>query len=140
MPTIAEIDAMITEMHTLEESATAHKRQASEYQEKADEVRARVMAALKESGVSSFKGTVGSVSIAERFAVKLPADPDLRDELREYLVEKGAFDALWSVNYQSLNSWYKVEMEQAKERGEYLDVPGLEPKMDTYLQFRKASR
>lgn len=124
-------------MHNLDIEATTTRKRAAEIQAKADEVRHTIMQELEEQGVSSFKGNAGTVTIAERFAVKMPVDPDVKGELAGYLRDKGAFEALWTINYQSLNSWFKAEMDAAKEAGVYLDVPGLEPKSDKFLQFRK---
>lgn len=129
---------MVTQMHQLETEAALVKRSSIELQNKADELRQKILESLEASGVHSFKGSVGSVNIAERFAVKLPADPEVKQELKDYLIAHGNFDALWTINYQSLNGWYKAEMEAAKANNVYLDIPGLEPKSDKYLQFRKA--
>lgn len=139
MRTLSELDALITQMHEFDIEATAVRNRASEIQKKADELKQTILQELEAQGVQSFKGNSGTVTIGSRFAVKMPTDPDLKDELRDFLTAREAFNALWSINYATLNSWFKAEAEAAKEAGVYLDVPGLEPKADKYLSFRKGT-
>lgn len=101
-----------------------------------DALKVEIMEALTSQGLTSFKGSTGMVSISSRWNVKFPKD-ETKAELEKYLRDKGVFDGMWSVNHQTLNAWYKAEMEASQGKGEYLDVPGLNPTEDKILSLRK---
>lgn len=127
----------MSHLDSLEVKALALKKQCEAANAECQKVRDEIFGELKAQGVDSFKGGVGTVYLTKRFQVKFPANPDVKDELKTYLMGRNAFDALWSINYQSLNSWFKTEQENATAEGRYLDIPGLEPKLDESLAFRR---
>lgn len=100
----------------------------AEYQaenKKLEELEAKLLNALEEHKLKSFKSEYGDVGVRERRSVKIPQG-DNRSLFFEYLKEKGEFDALITVNSQTLNGWYNEEQEKAKNAGELFYVPGLE--------------
>lgn len=102
-----------------------------------EEIEAEIMRELETQGMDSFKGTKGQVYFSEKYAVKFPTDDVVKRDLENYLRGRGAFDAMWSINYATLNAFYKQEVEQAKENGELVDVPGMNPVLTKTLNFRK---
>lgn len=138
MRSLQELDLLVMTLQSLEAEVKTLRKQATEIDEKADTLRAEIMRELEEQGVDSFKGNTGTVSIATKFCVRMPSDMTVKAELADYMREKGIFDAMWTVNYNSLNSWYNDEVQAAKDAGVYPDIPGLEPKSEKNLQLRKA--
>ena len=94
---------------------------------------------MKEQGVTSFKHADGTVVFTTRFTVKNPTDPADKEAFFEYLKQKNIFEDMVSVNSQKLNSWYKAEMEVAKNEGNFdFKIPGLgEPSALEIISFRK---
>lgn len=139
MKTLAEMDGMLGELDRLEAKVKALRSEANSADGHADQLRMQILTELTNQGVNSFKGTVGQVSIVTRHHVKFPSDPEVRAELRKYLEEKDQFDALWQIHHQKLNSFFKQEMELTQEKGEYLDIPGLNPVSEKSISFRRAA-
>lgn len=140
MRTIAEMDALINELEDLEVKHSALKKECSTADEAVDRKRTEILEELKNQGMTSFKGTKGTVSITHRHNVKFPQDSASREAFKGYLLEKNAFEAMWSVNHQRLNAWYKEEIESLSESGEMPDVPGLAPVLDINLSFRRSAK
>ena len=113
------------------------KKVLSDKAEEVSKCEAEIMKELEDQKLDSFKGNAGLVYFSEKYDVKFPKEDGVKEELREYLEQRGAFGAMWSINYASLNSWYKQEIEHAKSEGQYLDIPGLDPVMSKTLNFRK---
>jgi hypothetical protein len=75
-----------------------------------------------------FEGTKGKITRVKIDYVNSPATDEDKAQFFEYLRKENLFDAMASVHYQKLNSFYKDKLEQAIEAGEELYIPGLEPK------------
>lgn len=138
MAEIKDIDKMISEIRDFEDELEQLKAVQSKIREQVEERERAIMSALEESELKAFKGSRGAVSVVSRWSVKMPKDPAAKDELRKVLEEKNAFDGLWTINHQSLNSYFKEEKAVCDERGEMIDLPGLNPVEDKFLSFRKA--
>lgn len=66
------------------------------------------------------------VLLGERTSVKTPKNNAERELFFEYLKEKGVYEDLRTVNSQSLNAFYKSELELALGRGELdFSIPGI---------------
>lgn len=140
MKSMAEMDEMIAELEKLEINHTAIKKEASAADTLVDAKRAEILNELELQGMTSFKGTIGTVSITHRHNVKFPSEPGPRTAFRKYLDEKNAFESLWSINHMRLNAWYKEEIASLQDEGEMPDVPGLSPVVDKNLSFRRAAK
>lgn len=92
-----------------------------------DALENKCAAYLKELDQDSFKTPYGTIYRIQRWRVPTPKSDTDKKAFFDYLQEKGMFYTLASVNSNSLNSFYKNEVEAAKERGEFLEIPGLEP-------------
>lgn len=100
----------------------------------------KIIEELQSLGVNSFKSGGGTVSLVTRYSVRTPKEPEDKEALFEYLRSKGddVYYHYVSVNSQSLQSFYKAELEQAKEAGDFdFKVPGVgEPVASVTLQRR----
>lgn len=93
---------------------------------------------LETSGLSSYKGPEGQAIISARTSVKIPRTQEDREAFFNYLKELGLYDTMIGVNSQTLNSFYKSQFEEAKERGDVdFEIPGLkEVELRKTLSFR----
>lgn len=138
MKSLAEMDQMIQELDAKEKAVTELRKKATELDSEAESLRMSILNELELQGVDSFKGSVGSVSIGHRFSVKAPKDELSKRAFKDFLESHRAFESLWTINHQTLNSWYKEMVEEAKARGEMLEIPGINPTMDKILTFRRS--
>lgn len=102
-----------------------------------EEKKRRLIFAMNEAGLTSFKTAKGSIVLNRRFAVTTPKGDDLATFIDG--LDEGTRRALLSVNYQVLNGWYKEEFEKAKERGDFDWCPvGLKPpSVSEYLSVKR---
>jgi hypothetical protein len=101
--------------------------QRKEVLEKLDEAERRMVEMLAESGITSYKSPFGSAVLAHRTSVKIPRTPDDREKFFAFLKSRGLFETMISVNSNTLNSFYKSELELAKERKDPdFAIPGIE--------------
>ncbi len=75
-------------------------------------------------GKYSIPGT-GTIYQTERFYARTPKTPEAKSAFYDYLKSTGEYEALISVNSNTLNAWYKLKMDAAKGAGEFLEVPGI---------------
>lgn len=136
MRSLAEMNNLVSRLWEERAKKDALVEQMKAQQMQIDKLEKEITRELQEQGLETFRASVGTVTIATKFSVKYPTDPDQEQAFLEYLKQDGA-DHLRKVNYQTLNAYYKTKLDAAKERGEYLDVPGLQPTSDNYLMFRK---
>lgn len=99
----------------------------------------KMLEMLGQSDLTSYRGPAGMASISFRTSVKTPKTPEQRAAFFEYLKKVGVYDAMITVNSQTLNSFYKSQLEQAKEDGlEDFRLPGVdEVTINPILSFRK---
>lgn len=84
-----------------------------------------------------FHTKYGTVSLMKRMGVKVPKGEELM-EFFDYLEKRGAFEELATVNSNSLNSWYKSELQAREAEGNYdTNIPGLgAPTQSTFIKFK----
>lgn len=113
---------------------------ASVQSKEVERLKAKVISCLEAAGLDKFAvAGHGTVFKTQRFTVTVPKDGADRDAFFAYLESKGIFRELITVNSQTLNSYYKKEMEAAIEAGNPdFKVPGIgEPKLSLTLGMRK---
>lgn len=110
-----------------------------EENKKLEALEIRVLNALEENNLKTFKSEFGDVGYRERESVKIPQGEE-RTKFFNYLKEKGEFDALITVNSQTLNGWYKEEAAKAEQAGQLLSVPGLEIPITTKILYLKKAK
>lgn len=112
----------------------------SEESKKLEAMKAEVTALMLDLGVKTmpFEG-LGKLTVRKDFRVSMPKEPGAREQFFEYLKTKGLFEDLVSINHNTLNSFFKQEMEAAQESGDLgFAIPGLgEPKMSEYVVITK---
>lgn len=83
----------------------------------------------------------GTIYIKERFTVPTPKSLEEKKTFFDYLEKRGIFLEMASVNSQTLNSFYKTEMETAIAEGNSdFKLPGIgEPTMSRTLETRKGN-
>jgi hypothetical protein len=140
MPTLDEMNAQvarISELRAREAELSAAKTVASNELAVAE---AEMIAMLEAGGLTNYRSPLGLVSVSFRTSVRTPKTPEDRAAFFAFLKERGVYDTLITVNSQSLNSFYKDEFAQAKERGDIaFEIPGIkEVTMTPNISFRKA--
>lgn len=138
--TLSDLNALIDRIANLraqEEEASRVKKEINELLEIEE---ARMIEMLASNQLTSYKGPGGKVVLAYRTSVRVPKEGNDKAALFEWLREKGLYDQLVSVNSQTLNSLYKSELDEAKERGETdFAIPGLrDVTMTPQLRFTRA--
>ncbi len=133
---LVDLQSRILQLTEDKASATEH---LAGIQKELDDCKLKMIAHLKAAGLTNFKSPLGTVAVSSRFSVRLPASNDHWNEFYDYLKEIGQYEDLRTVNSQRLNSWYKEQMEQAKQRGDIdWHAPGLEaPSAMETLSVRK---
>jgi hypothetical protein len=104
-----------------------------------EELEAEVLQKMEDDGLEKFHVPgCGTVGIMNKFTVSLPKEPGKREAFFEFLKQKKVFNDLITVNHNTLNSFYKAEMNAAIEQGAVdFQVPGLdEPKHSKSLVLR----
>jgi hypothetical protein len=89
-----------------------------------------ILDVLDQSGLDGFDvPELGKVYTRVTTNVSMPKDPDKKKEFMDYLKQKELTDFL-TVNHQTLNAWYREELDKAVEIGnDSFSIPGLdEPK------------
>lgn len=98
-----------------------------------------MLAHMVESKIDSFKNDKGTITLNRRFQVTVPKGDDL-EAFFGYLEKTNvaAAHALRTVNYQTLNSWYKEQLDAAGDQAPFIQIPGLQPPTaNEYLSVRR---
>jgi hypothetical protein len=129
---VAKAYELRAEVEALEEQTKAKNKELFALQ-------SRILAHMLELEKTSYDSAKGKLIIQKRFSVTQPKDPDSRMQFFSYLRSKGLFEQMVSVNHQTLNAFYKAELEAAREKGDFdFTIPGLgEPTYMEYLTMRK---
>lgn len=87
--------------------------------------------------IKKFEGSLGKITLMETDYVNQPQGEDAKQAFFTYLKDQGIFEEMVSVHYQKLNSFFKTKLEEAIEKQEELNIPGLEPKTRKELRGYK---
>lgn len=125
--TVAEMNAIVDEIVEIKEEKASIAERERSLNERFRELEAALLAHMDANELDSFKGTRATISKVDYFSVKVPNTLEKKRELFQYLKQLKIHDELVTVNSQTLNSFYKEQMESAKERGEFdFKIPGVE--------------
>lgn len=138
----AEIDKAISDYVEAYAKYEEAKNIAKELNEKADALEAQVLDILEKAGKKKyFIEGIGTVSVSNRFSVKTPKDQASKQAFFDYIKSNYDDGTMWSyitVHSQSLNSFYKKEVEALASQGKVAMIPGLEePTAMPVLSIRK---
>lgn len=103
------------------------KKQLKELNGEYTEMTSEILAHLDDLELANFKVPgFGNAIVQDKFSVKVPREPDEKQKLFDYLKERDQFMEMVTVNSQTLNSYYKQELEIAKDEGnEDFELPGV---------------
>lgn len=137
-----QMDALIAQSVEAWEKYDVAKKASSELFALAEEVDAKILAALKAAGKSKYYvDGLGTMGITQREIVTVPKTIEAKRKLFDYLREIGEefFYSMLTVNSNTLNSWYNAKSEEAAEKGTLgFLVPGVDqPTMRETLRFNK---
>lgn len=87
----------------------------------------KILASMSELSLSKYSiEGVGTVYLQNKLSVKTPNTEEDKAAFYGHLKEIGQYDALMSVNSQTLQAWYKAQLETAQIDGQGIPhIPGL---------------
>lgn len=140
--TTEELDAAIKAYADAREDYDRKKTISNEAHHHAENMKWEVLKLLDAAKKKSYKvDGLASVSKVEKLVVKMPSGHEEKGKLFKWLNENlGAegFLTYATINHQSLNGLYRKQFEEAAERGENFELPGVgEATTEITLQLRK---
>jgi hypothetical protein len=141
MPTLDEMNAQVEQIARLREKEAEASAAKSVITKELEAAELKMMGMLQEGGLTNYRSPMGLVSVSFRTSVRTPKTPEDREKFFAFLRQRGLYDALITVNSQTLNSFYKDEFEQAKQRGDVaFEIPGIkEVTMTPNISFRRST-
>lgn len=138
--TVRDLDDLIAKISFLEKDKEMFDQKIKEINKELMKHEATATRYLKELNRNEYDTPIGKLKISEKWHVNLP-DTDLAKlEFFEWLKSQGIFEKYATINSRSLQSLYKAEMENAKERGEdplTFSLPGIPaPKLYEQTDFK----
>jgi hypothetical protein len=135
------LDEKIIAMRKLRADYEEKKAIATEAHELYERAETEVMALLKAAKKSSYiVENYGTVSIRNRYVVRVPKDITSKQRLYDYIRERHGSEellALTTINHQTLNAFVNAE----KEQNPLQEIPGLDgPTHEESLAFRSVSK
>lgn len=139
----------LKDFELLSQLAFSLRREVDHYEDLANAKKAeltqlqlKMQALLEEAELDSFKSSEGTIYINERKSFKIPVEPENRAAFFEYLKSQGAYDALVSVNSQTLNKFCNEEMDRALKNGDVtFKIPGIgDPAIFREVRMRKGNK
>lgn len=128
------------ELFELRELKQKFEDETSKVSEKLEAKKRELLTIMEKAGLDNQRiAGLGIVYTQSKFTVSMPKDPEKKKDFFNYLREKGIFEDTVTVHSNTLNSYYKTEMDNAIEAGNTdFKIPGLdEPKLVKTLNMRK---
>lgn len=141
--TLADLNERIAEAYALDAELEELKRTLIEPKRKRlEDLENLILQTLADHDMSSYKSPNGTVVRSLRYSVRTPKSLEEKTAFFEWLNRAKGREVYWNyvtINSQSLNAFYKAEMEAAKESGDFdFKIPGLaEPEASPVLSRRK---
>jgi hypothetical protein len=141
--TIEEMDRYVKNLRELKDKYAEASAISKTLYAEVKEQEQKIIDNLKAAGKKRYilEG-VGQISLTDGLSVQTPKTPEQKQAFFNWLREEMGEDGYLtyaSVNSSSLNSLYKQKVEEYGERGEVLEIEGLEPPTSfTKLSLRKA--
>ena len=134
---VKQLEQLIGQCYSERDEIQVLETQLKEKEKLHSNTKQRILSVFQEFNKSNYSSHRGMLIRQRRFSVTMPKDPKKKAAFFEYLKEKDSFDGLITVNAQSLNSFYKAEMDVAAKSGEAFEIPGLDaPKYFETLSIR----
>jgi len=138
-PTIKMLQTLVSELWDVRAQIDSEKQILSMFNAQKEKLESLIIRAMQTSELERFDGDKCTVFRKSKSSVKVPASPQEKKQLLDYLKSIGMFDSMITVNSQTLNSWYNKEIEIARSNGKSeFQVPGIaEPTPYDDLSVRK---
>jgi hypothetical protein len=139
----SDLDQAVTFLRLAKDEYTSAKRISDEHHAAMKEREVTLMKLMERAGKEKYicEG-VGLVTISKGLSVKTPKTPEQKEAFFNWLREhegEDAYHAYMTVNSNSLNSFYNLKNREYGERGEILEIAGLDqPTEYSKLSLRKA--
>jgi hypothetical protein len=137
--TVSQLDELCEKFADLKKEADELDDILKEKNEKVKEIGTQIINFLNEFKKPSWKTSRGNFIISNRFTVPTPKSPEDKQAFFNYLKQKGIFEDMVTVHSQTLNGYYRQEMDAALDAGDVnFSIPGIEePKYVQTLSMRK---
>ncbi len=142
MITVEEVKALVQELAETRQILKNIEDNKKPIEKRKGELEIKLAGMLKEMKEKAFVCEYGRITRVTNFSVKLPQGEE-KLKFFDYLRQRdGLFDAMATINYQTLNSFFKAEWEEAKKQDPMaalnFSLPGIgEAKSFETIQFRK---
>jgi transcriptional regulator of heat shock response len=123
---LKQLKEMVNELAEKRELYAEEKKRLSEKNQELEELEIGIKRIMEAAGIERFDADTVTVFRKEKTSVRMPKTPEQREALFNYLREQGIFEQLVSINSQTLQSWYKHEVEARETAGQVGNIPGIE--------------
>ena len=128
--TAEEFDKYVEEYVSLRKLKDDAEAVVTEYNKKLNAMSGKLMAFLDAMGKTKHIISNGTIQKIETVSWKAP-EGEGREEIINYLKEKGEYDSVVAFNAKKFSGWYKAELENNKDFG----FKGVEQDATKYLRF-----
>lgn len=138
--TVAELDELVKKVFTQKAEVEALESKVNEASKKLTELQSSLLSCLQDLKKDNYSvKDFGEVVVQKRFSVRTPKTAEDKSMFLKYLQEKGIFWDMVTVNSNTLNAFYRSEMEEAKKDGNLnFKVPGIgDPSYFEYIKLKK---
>jgi len=138
-PTIDMLKKLVNELWAVRQEKDSQKQILSKLSSQESELEELIIRTMRVSGLERFDIDKCSVFANEKASVRVPSEPEAKKKFFSFLFDLGLHDSMVTVNSNTLNSWYKKEIEVRRGNGQpEFQVPGLdEPTKYWDLSVRK---
>ena len=136
---VNELEEICKKAFDLKEEIDGEALELKKKRSELEELKAKLENYLEAIEKTTYHSNFGNVTAARRMSVSFPKEPEAKAQFLNYLKEQGVYDDMISVNSQSLNSYFRQEMENAAETGHYnFIMPGIgEPRHSIDIRLNK---
>jgi len=136
--TLAELDSLVQDMYTVKQDIDLMESGVDKKKKTLDALKQKIDKILEAHNKKSYDTEYGKVIRTERRFFTVPKEYEKRHMFFDYLKDRGEFDALITVNHQTLNGWASRLVDEEREQGNTdFKVPGLaEPTVQTTVSLR----
>ena len=125
--TVSQLESMCKEAFDMEMEVKVQQDAVDGKKRRLNELKAKIQAVLETHEKDSYDSACGRISRIRQLSVKVPKTEEEKKKFFTWVREQGLYWQYVNVNSRSLNSLYKSFFEDAKERGEDFEMPGIEP-------------
>lgn len=140
---LEDMDNSIRELREAKDRYSASSKLSKEHYAEVKRFETQVIDLMERAGKKRYIAEgIGQVSVSENLSVATPKSPEDKEAFFNWLNSEMGHDGFLtyaSINSASLNSLYKQKVEEYGERGEVLEIAGLQqPTSFNKLSLRKA--